>query len=279
MAARAGADFIGVIFAKSKRKLSAAQAREIVLAVRKYREQKHDGPVELAPPPPPPRPEPAPASASEGEAEAGVPASVVQWYQRWAAELGRKCDSNRCRPLVVGVFMNQPAEEVRRIVEESGVDLAQLHGSEGFEAADPAICGVPCFRVVHMAAGGDGVAEASAQRSAKVAAMLRAGPPAALLLDTKVKGAAGGTGVTFDWGVAGALSKQGLPLIVAGGLNPDNVAEAVRQCRPWAVDVSSGVEEGNGSIAKDHAKIRAFVVAAKASGLELAAQGKPRAAY
>ena len=105
------------------------------------------------------------------------------------------------------------------------------------------------------------------------------GPPIAVLLDTKVKGGAhaGGTGVSFDWDVAKAVADSDLsaaekvtvqlrgrfPLIVAGGLTPDNVADAIKACRPWGVDVASGVEKEDGTREKDHEKIRAFITNAK----------------
>ena len=101
------------------------------------------------------------------------------------------------------------------------------------------------------------------------------GPSIAVLLDTKVQGGAhaGGTGVSFDWGVAKSVAETEsteagapdarFPLIVAGGLTPENVADAVRACRPWGVDVASGVEKDDGSRDKDHAKIRAFIRNAK----------------
>lgn len=88
---------------------------------------------------------------------------------------------------------------------------------------------------------------------------LTAGPAVALLLDTSVKGGeSGGTGQTFDWAIAG---KTPVPVIMAGGLTPENVAEAVAEGRPWGVDVASGTESSPGI--KDHYKIRMFIQNAK----------------
>ena len=81
--------------------------------------------------------------------------------------------------------------------------------------------------------------------------------PDAFLLDTFSKKALGGTGETFDWQLAREAEKLGIPIILAGGLNPENVADAIRKVRPWGVDVSSGVESSPG--VKDHKKMRKFV--------------------
>lgn len=84
-----------------------------------------------------------------------------------------------------------------------------------------------------------------------------------MLLDTKLSGGAvGGTGVTFDWSIAAAVSAH-FPVLVAGGLTPNNVSSAVSAIRPLGVDVSSGVERDDGSVDKDVEKIRAFVAEAK----------------
>ena len=104
----------------------------------------------------------------------------------------------------------------------------------------------PAVRVVHMEAGVD---------AAAVGGQLRGGHAAAVLLDSK----GGGTGKSFDWDV-GAEVQRNAPFILAGGLRPDNVADAVARVRPWCVDVSSGVESDG---AKDNAKIEAFVKNAK----------------
>lgn len=144
----------------------------------------------------------------------------------------------------VGVFVNAPVETVRATMDTCALSLAQLHGDETSEMiqslhgrAFKAFRGVP-----HVLNG-----------------FAREDAPA-LLVDASVKGAYGGTGITADWKSAAELAKQ-IPLLLAGGLTPENVAEAVRQVRPWGVDVASGVESAPG--VKDVAKMKAFVRAVR----------------
>lgn len=162
----------------------------------------------------------------------------------------RRLDPARARALVggvppfvtcVGLFQDQQADEVAGVLEEVPLGLLQLHGSEG--AAYCRGFGLPYIKAVSMT---DGDALARAERAY--------GDAAALLLDSHQPGEAGGTGLTFDWSLIGEAR---MPIILAGGLAPDNVFEAVRALRPWAVDVSSGVESEPG--VKDPAKIRAFI--------------------
>jgi phosphoribosylanthranilate isomerase len=160
--------------------------------------------------------------------------------------------------------MDQDPEEVSQITKDVGLDLVQLHGSEGWEAAGQ--CSRPGIRVVHVpAAAGDKGSEAGA---AAVLEQLHGGKagPAAVLLDTSIKGvASGGTGVAFDWNIAALVGKgdEGAPVVLAGGLTAENVAEAVKVARPWCVDVASGVEASPG--VKDHDKVRAFITNAKSA--------------
>jgi len=234
-AAKAGADFIGIIFVvKSVRSASEETAKEIVKAIRAYRER--DGRVEFD----------VPKKTDSG------PGS---WYRTWSKSYGSTCDG-AARPLLVGVFMGHSVQEVNRIANNTGIDLIQLHGKENsrFEAE----CILPVIRVVHVDAtatmdGKSPIAEES----------LVDGPASFLLLDTSLKGgASGGTGKTFDWKIAKDLAEnRNLPVIMAGGLTPENVAEAVQAARPWGVDVASGVEERPG--VKDFARIVAFVKEAK----------------
>jgi len=155
--------------------------------------------------------------------------------------------ARRVPPFVsrVGLFMDQDFEQVRRILDRVPLSLLQFHGHE-----DAAFCrrfGLPYIKALAM---GSAPSLAHAARSFADAA--------GLLLDSHRSGETGGTGRTFDW--AGVPDLE-LPLILAGGLTPDNVRQAVRQVRPWAVDVSSGVEDAPGI--KNAEKMKIFISEAK----------------
>jgi len=144
----------------------------------------------------------------------------------------------------VGLFVNAPAEAVRATLADVALDLLQFHGDE-----DAAYCsqfGRPWIKAARVRPGLDLLEYASAF----------AGAPGAsgLLLDADVEGYGGG-GRTFDWSLI--PPSLPLPVILSGGLHPGNVAEAVRAVRPWAVDVSSGVEAARGI--KDAQKITEFI--------------------
>jgi len=130
----------------------------------------------------------------------------------------------------VGLFMDQDSLEVAAILDRVPLNLLQFHGAE-----DAGFCrqfGLPYLKAVSMATE-------NAVRQAE-----EAFPDAsALLLDSHPAGGVGGTGVVFDWS---GIPPVNTPLVLAGGLNPGNVRQAVRQVRPWAVDVSSGVESAPG---------------------------------
>jgi phosphoribosylanthranilate isomerase len=142
----------------------------------------------------------------------------------------------------VGLFVDAPAEMVRQVLARVPLDLLQFHGDEAPEYC--ASFGRPWLKAVRVKPGVDLVQYAA-----------RHGAARGLLLDAFVEGTPGGTGQSFDWGlIPGNLR---LPVVLSGGLGPDNVAEAIRQVKPWAVDVSSGVEASKGI--KDAAKIAAFM--------------------
>jgi phosphoribosylanthranilate isomerase len=146
----------------------------------------------------------------------------------------------------VGVFVDEDAETVRRVVEEAGLAMVQLHGAEPPEFLEQvgASRAIKAFRL---------------RAEADLAVLPAYGAARAWLLDTYVPGHGGGTGTTFNWEWAAGIA--GRPIILAGGLRPENVAEAVRVGRPYAVDVSSGVEARPGK--KDHYMLRDFVAAAR----------------
>ena len=146
----------------------------------------------------------------------------------------------------VGLFVNASVAEVRATIETCGLSLAQLHGDETSEMLD-ALNG-KAFKAFR------GVPE-------HVHGFAREDAPA-LLVDASVKGAYGGTGVTADWNKVAELAKQ-YSLLLAGGLTPENVGDAVRQVNPWGVDVASGVEASAGQ--KDPSKMRAFVHAVRSA--------------
>lgn len=143
---------------------------------------------------------------------------------------------------VVGLFVDPEPEEVRRVLEAVPLDLLQFHGEE--PAAFCAGFGRPYIKAVRMREETDPMQFAATYSGA-----------AGLLLDAYVAGMPGGTGMRFDW--AQAELDLGLPLILAGGLQPDNVTQAITQVRPWAVDVSGGVETTAGI--KDASKMSAFM--------------------
>ncbi|HVN14307.1 MAG TPA: phosphoribosylanthranilate isomerase [Anaerolineales bacterium] len=143
---------------------------------------------------------------------------------------------------LVGVFVNSSVEEIKNIFQTCSLDLAQLHGDESPET----------FSKLTPRAF-------KAFRGEIDKRMVLDHAPA-FLLDAVVKGQYGGSGVIADWSSAAELAKR-YPLLLAGGLTPENVADAVRQAKPWGVDVASGVESNPGQ--KDAAKLSAFVQAVR----------------
>jgi phosphoribosylanthranilate isomerase len=158
-------------------------------------------------------------------------------------------------PLVLGVFVDESPERVNEIIDEVGLDVVQLHGSETAESLRA--ISRPIFRAVGPPPG------SSADDVAALLATLRldAVRPALWVIDAWDPVNHGGSGKRADWAVAAELART-TPFLLAGGLNPENVAEAVRTVRPVGVDVSSGVETDG---VKDPERIRAFVHAAKAA--------------
>jgi len=159
---------------------------------------------------------------------------------------------NALAPLVdaVALFMNNDAEEVREAIKQVRPTLLQFHGDE-----DDAFCrgfGVPYLKAVAM--GGRRTPDASATAAA-TALQLRYPGAAGFLFDGHAPGAAGGSGATFDW--ARLPQELNKPVLLAGGLGPDNIFDAVVSVLPWGVDVSSGIESAPGI--KDGERMRRFV--------------------
>jgi phosphoribosylanthranilate isomerase len=225
-AAEAGADFVGLVFAESRRRVSLEEASEIVRAL-----GKPLGALELESPP----------SLYRREA-----VDLRSWYEQGAAALERMLV--RKRPLTVGVFANADPEEINETVDECGIDLVQLSGGEPWGAC--LLANRQVIKVMHV--GGDDAAGSTIES-------MQAGGASAVMLDRAGEGVFGGSGRALDWQVAAEIATA-LPVWLAGGLTPDNVAEAIKTVRPWCVDVSSGVETDG---VKDLAKIRTFVAAAR----------------
>lgn len=191
-AAEAGADFIGMVFASSKRQISPPTAQQIVLALE---------------------------------------------------------DMKPC-PLIVGVFVNIDAHEVNRLATTCRLDWIQLSGDETWEYCKQ--IERPIIKTIHVSDSRD---SKNIMTELSAGSKLLGAESFICLLDSRVKGAYGGTGQSFDWELAGQVSQK-YPVIVAGGLSPENVGQAIKTARPWGVDISSGVET-NGI--KDTSKIEAFI--------------------
>lgn len=301
--ANAGADFLGLVFVpNSKRRVSVHIAREISLAVRNAF--------------------PLPDSDEEegNDENLNLP---LPWFTSHTHASYIPSPMRKTRPLLVGVFQNQPLRYIQRVVHDVGLDIVQLHGSEPIEWARS--IGVPVIQVggVPPPSVPESVPESLGERSEAeethtaplpspdpLATLTTPGYHHFILLDTtssaQSSSPSGGTGKTLDWALAARLVKKGevpvtspdvsvnaslsgavdrtgeqnvdeepistfpLPLILAGGLKPSNVREAIERVRPWAVDVSGGVERDGVDDEiervggrKDEEKVRAFVKAAK----------------
>ena len=159
------------------------------------------------------------------------------------AALKRRCE-------VAGVFVNAPMDDIVAAAEREQLTLLQLHGDEG-----PSFCAEAARRT------GAKVMKAFRVRSAADVQAAEAFRTDLHLFDTYRKGVHGGTGASFDWGLLAGRRSQ-VPMVLAGGLTPENVAEAIGVAHPYAVDVVTGVESQPGR--KDHAKVEAFIEAATA---------------
>jgi phosphoribosylanthranilate isomerase len=170
--------------------------------------------------------------------------------ERIAASLRRRAE-------ICGVFVNAPLDEVTATADAVGLSMVQLHGDEG-----PSYCAEVARRT-----------GAKVMKAARVAgradiAALEAFHTDFHLLDTRVPGRFGGTGETFDWDLV-HHRRTDRPLVLSGGLTPDNVADAIAATHPFAVDTASGTEARPGI--KDPERLRAFAVAVAATGATAAA--------
>ncbi|KAJ2916302.1 hypothetical protein MD484_g4123, partial [Candolleomyces efflorescens] len=254
--ATAGADMIGLMFVdKSKRYVDIETAKEIAKAVRMLR-----------------------FDAPSGFLDDDPSDNNTPWFTNHANRLSYSTSNSR--PLVVGVFQDAPLAEILKTISTVQLDMVQLHGSEPVDWAKE--IPVPVIRVFHVSADGKGVQ-----------GITRGGSHQFVLVDSvrdDGSGVSGGSGKVVDLDLAKQVvasgeifksqSKKGaekvndatpahsarveypMPIILAGGLSPSNVAAAIAKVQPWAVDVSGGVENAAGS-GKDLAKVQAFIDAAK----------------
>lgn len=153
---------------------------------------------------------------------------------------------------LVGVFVNSPADEIRATLQTAHLHLAQLHGDEAPEML--AELGPIAFKAIRLSS------DLSVEKSVYPFYRRQSVDNPPLLVDASVPGLYGGSGVTADWQAAAQLAKR-IPLLLAGGLTPENVAEAIARVQPWGVDTASGVESAPG--VKDAAKMQAFVRAVR----------------
>ncbi len=223
IAADLGVEFVGLVFAeRSRRRVTVEQARRLVEGL---------GPQ---------------AGTLERLRCDAVPAGG--WFQRCAAAFDLALAERR--PLVVGVFGDQPTSLINAVAEAVPLDLVQLSGTGTWEQALE--IHRPVIKALHVRP------ETTPETAIETAEVATA---ALCLLDTAVPGEIGGTGQPFDWTLAARLAPR-LPFLLAGGLAPDNAGRAVACVRPWGVDVSSGIETDG---TKDPAKMRAFVAAVRAA--------------
>lgn len=183
--------------------------------------------------------------------EAGADALGLNFYEKSPRHISLKTAaeiSKQLPPFVmrVGLFVNAPEDLVTRAIGECGLTMLQFHGDE-----PPEFCtqfGLMSMRAFRI-------------RDAESLKQIPGFHTDAYLLDAYSPEARGGTGEKFNWDLAIEAQKFGKPIFLAGGLTPENVADAVRKVKPFGVDVSSGVESCPGK--KDHAKVRAFIQAVR----------------
>jgi phosphoribosylanthranilate isomerase len=192
-------------------------------------------------------------SAEDGlaAAEAGADMIGLMFYEHSPRNVTLVQAAEICRALPpflmrVGVFVNAPGDFVLRAISECDLTMLQFHGDETSDFCTQ-------FGLMNM--------KAIRVRDAESLKALENYQTDAFLLDAHSRQGLGGTGERFNWDLAIEAQRFGKPIFLAGGLTPENVADAVRKVRPFGVDVSSGVESAPGK--KDHAKVRAFIAAAK----------------
>jgi len=188
---------------------------------------------------------------AQAAVEAGADALGFIFYEKSPRFISLKTAaeiSKQLPPFVmrVGVFVNAPEDFVLRAIAECNLTMLQFHGDEPPEFCTQfGLMSMKAFRI----------------RDAETLKLIPNYQTDAYLLDAFSSTTLGGTGEKFDWELAVEAQKFGKPIFLAGGLTPENVTEAVKKVQPFGVDVSSGVELSPGK--KDHAKVKAFIAAAK----------------
>jgi len=230
--AEAGADFAGINFARSSRHVDAEEASAMVRALGEPL-ARHE--MKLPPP-----------------AQPHVREELGPWFRHGAEVLEAYLHAKR--PLTVGIFADQPIDEVNELAEQAEVDLVQLSGDETWE--DCLLVTKQVIQVVHVS---------PIDSPSDPMENVQPGFALALMLDAAHGPYRGGGGKPFDWEVARRVAER-VPVMLAGGLTPENVGEAIRRVRPWCVDVATGVETDG---RKDYDKVRAFVDAVRRTDEEM----------
>ena len=266
----AGVDLLGLMFVPTSRRLVVyEEAKRISWRIRSERS--------TVPPLLPPALHPDQTSSSPTAADLDPTTNNEPWFTSHSRRLSRAISASGGGPLLVGVFQDQPLAFILQVVAEVQLDVVQLHGNEPVEWSKH--IPVPVIKVFHVKAAAStssGVAEVD---PGLLRGLRRPGLNEFVLLDSVrdgPSGLSGGSGKIADWDLAKAVVEVGeidsgesngtfgwrMPIVLAGGLTPENVAKAVALVRPWAVDVSGGVENAHGS-GKDLEKVKAFVQAAR----------------
>jgi phosphoribosylanthranilate isomerase len=209
------------------------------------------------------RPADADAAVAAGAWALGVilwPGSPRRCRREAATEIAA---THRRHVQIVGVFVDPTLDQVTRAADEIGLTMLQLHGDEG-----PVFCAEAARRT------GCRVIKAARVRSGADIQALGPFHTDFHLLDSYTRGVPGGTGETFAWDLARA-HRGGVPMILSGGLNAENVADAIAAVRPYAVDVASGTEDSDHPPHKDPEKLQAFAAAVAATGPQPATASPP----
>lgn len=240
--AQAGADLIGLIFVpKSRRYVTPAQATSIIHHVRSSLPKTS-------------------SSSDPTESNPTQPSSLpTEWFKLQASQI-QSSPSHR-KPMFVGVFQDTPLPEILSIIKQVPIDYVQLHGHEPIQASN--FIPIPVIKTFHIRL------DTSINLSNYID-LFRPGYHSLPLLDSQTSNQTGGTGEVFEWDLLDSIIPQDKteenqlrPFVLAGGLNSDNVKEAIKKVMPLVVDVSGGVENEKGE--KDLNKVKEFILAVKNS--------------